>query len=204
MAAPAPSIATEPSPLLGSNSLSSIWGRTWSPCFSQANGKFVTVTSGLTPTLVANGAKVTTAATFQWTPNADGTVYLKSAANGRYVTVTPRPIRRPCSRPRPPPGLPKPSASPVTAEAAAPNTPRRPDQSGGEGGRRQRGAIVDGGDGCDLVRRLRQFSSRRSRHVARLGVKTASASITGLKSGTPYSFAVTALNAQACRSAQPW
>ena len=54
---------------------------------SQANGKFVTVSSGAMPSLIANGSQVTTAATFQWSPNPDGTVYLKSLLNGKYVMV---------------------------------------------------------------------------------------------------------------------
>jgi beta-glucanase (GH16 family) len=54
---------------------------------SQANGKFVTVTAGSSPSLIANGSQVTPAATFQWFPNPDGTAYLKSLANGKYVTI---------------------------------------------------------------------------------------------------------------------
>ncbi|MFX4918091.1 hypothetical protein ABTB83_19135, partial [Acinetobacter baumannii] len=52
---------------------------------SQANGKYVTVSTG--SALIASGSQVTKAATFQWIPNPDGTVYLRSALNGNYVTV---------------------------------------------------------------------------------------------------------------------
>lgn len=161
---------------------------------SQANGKYVTVSSGSTPSLIANGSTVNTAATFQWTPNADGTVYFKSLANGKYVTVD--------SSTNPPSVLASASSPSATfgitcySQAAAPHTPAVPQRVTAKAGADS--AVIDWSPVTGATSYEVYCSSLPGGGgmAPIASVKSAGATISGLKPKTTYSFAVTALNAQ--------
>lgn len=163
---------------------------------SQANGKYVTVTTGTTPSLIANGQTATRAATFEWTPNPDGTVYLKSLFNGNYVMVN--------TSTNPPAVLASATGTgPAEAfgitcygQAAAPATPPVPQKLQAKAGS---GSVTLTWSASYRAGSYEVYESDLpggSGMAPVASVTTPRITLTGLKPGVPYSFAVTALGTQ--------
>jgi hypothetical protein len=161
---------------------------------SQANGMFVEVTSN--NGLIADTARVTPAATFNWTPNADGTVYLKSLANGNYLTldttVSPAAVVASAT------ATSTPEAFGITcygqlAGPAAPATPSRISASAGRGSAELAWSPVPGATSYQIYASSLPGGSGMAPFAT---VREPSFIASKLNPGTTYSFAVTAVNGQ--------